>query len=50
MTVLPMQSCTKEDNGSVKCTIYLNGNVWSEKTVSDCSLCTAPQGYTTTCN
>lgn len=50
MTVLSIQSCTKEDSGSFKCTTYLNGSVWSEKTVSDCSLCTAPQGYTTTCN
>ena len=50
MTVLSIQSCTKDDSDSFKCTTYLNGNVWSEKTVSDCSLCTAPQGYTTTCN
>jgi hypothetical protein len=49
-TSLLMQSCTKEDTNSFKCTTYLNGAVWSEKTVSDCSLCTAPQGYTTTCN
>lgn len=48
--ILFIQSCTKEDNDSFKCTTYLNGAVWSEKTVSDCSLCTAPQGYTTTCN
>lgn len=44
-----IQSCT-EENEAYKCTIYLNGNVWSENAVSDCSLCTAPQGYTTTCN
>lgn len=47
---LLMQSCVGEDNSSFKCTIYLNGRVWSEKTVSDCSLCIAPpQGYTKTC-
>jgi hypothetical protein len=50
MAVISTQSCAKEESSSLKCTIYLNGNVWSEKTVSDCSICTAPQGYTTTCN
>jgi len=44
------QSCTEDDNDSLKCTTYLNGNVYSEKTVSDCNLCFAPRGYTTTCN
>jgi len=42
-------SCSKEESG-VKCTTYLNGSVYSEQTVSDCSLCSAPQGFTTTCN
>ena len=49
-TTLFIQSCTKEDGDSLKCTTYLNGAVWSEKTVPDCSLCIAPQGYTTNCN
>jgi hypothetical protein len=44
-----IQSCTEEDNTST-CTIYLNGEVWSEQTVSDCSICTAPRGYTKSCN
>ncbi len=45
-----MVSCSKDEPETFKCTIYLNGNVWSEQMVSDCSLCTAPQGYTASCN
>jgi hypothetical protein len=42
-----VNSCKKEKQ--YKCTTYLKGAVWSEQIVSDCSLCTAPQGYTTSC-
>lgn len=28
---------------------YLNGAVWSTKTVDKCENCFAPQGYTTKC-
>ena len=41
-------SCEKEKD-SFRCTIYLNGDVWSEKVVSNCDNCFAPRGYTTTC-
>jgi hypothetical protein len=50
IAVLYLQSCTKEDSELFNCTTYLNGSIWSEETVSDCSNCEAPQGYTTTCN
>ena len=45
-----LQSCSEDDKMAFKCTIYLNGTVFSEKPVSDCSICTAPQGYTAICN
>lgn len=52
ITALSIQSCSEDDTNSngLKCTTYLNGNVYSEKTVTDCSLCFAPQGFTTSCN
>ena len=50
ITSLSVQSCSKDDSNGLKCTIYLNGNVYSEQTVTDCSLCSAPQGFTASCN
>ncbi len=45
---IALYSCLKEEKG-FKCTTYLQGTVYNEQIVSDCSLCFAPQGYTTTC-
>jgi len=45
---LIFSSCEKEVV-SKKCTVYLNGAVYSTQVVSDCSLCSAPQGFTTSC-
>ena len=47
-----LYSCEKDtSNGNCTCTTYLNGNIWSKQTVSDCNSCIdPPQGYTKSCN
>jgi hypothetical protein len=47
--VLFFLSCEKDESKTVTCTTYLNGAVWSTKTVDKCENCFAPQGYTTKC-
>lgn len=47
--LVSLLSCEKDSNETFTCTTYLNGNVWSSKTVDKCENCFAPQGYTTTC-
>ncbi len=42
-------ACENEETKTVTCTTYLNGAVWSTKTVDKCENCFAPQGYTTKC-
>lgn len=42
-------SCEKEETKTVTSTTYLNGVVWSTKTVDKCENCFAQQGYTTKC-
>lgn len=42
-------ACEKEETKTVTYTTYLNGAVWSTKTVDKCENCFAPQGYTTKC-
>lgn len=44
-----IMSCAKEKD-ICTCTILLNGDVWSEQTVTDCDDCSAPNGYTSECN
>lgn len=47
--VFAFLACEKEETKTVTCTTYLNGAVWSTKTVDKCENCFAPQGYTTKC-
>lgn len=49
LALLTLLSCENEETKTVTCTIYLNGVVWSKKTVDKCENCFAPQGYTTKC-
>lgn len=49
LALLTLLSCEKEETKTVTCTTYLNGVVWSTKTVDKCENCFAPQGYTTKC-
>lgn len=46
---LILQSCTTEKITQYKCTTYLGSAVYSTKIVSDCSVCIAPKGYSTSC-
>lgn len=48
--IFTLASCEKDENKGLTCTIYLNGNVWSEQSVTNCSACIAPQGYSSSCN
>ena len=47
--ILVFLSCEQDEPKTVTCTTYLNGAVWSTKTVDKCENCFAPQGYTTKC-